>query len=1370
MLRLLNQQRQVMPPVTKYKDLKVERVLDYDDRTLSFSVPVNAMPEQMRLENYIQTETDEYVIKQININDNYYDITAQLNIDELEGTHWETFKTTEQTALQAANMALAGTGWTCTCDITKKRTITKTNVYTWDILKQIVKTYRVEMIIDSLNRHITFVEQRGSDRGVYFSSQLNLKSVGKQAQTTDFYTRIIPVGKDGLTIESVNGGKKYLENHTYSTKNKTYYWKDARYTVAGNLKEDAAAKLADMAAPRVSYSVDVIDLAKANKKYSFLEYALGDTVTVIDSYTGIKVKQRIVKLTEYPDSRENNTCEISNTKLSFEELTQKYDDTSDTVDNITTDNGTVDGDAIDNIPASKILQLDEIIANSAKFQQIDTKILNVTDTLNAANARIGTLEITSLTAATADIKYAKIGDLTAATARIGTLEANALTAGSAEILSLKANVADINTLMFGTASGGSLTTEFSNTVVGLIGDAQIKSAQIKDISADKILSGRLYTNLVEIVSKSGNLDISDNTIQIRDNNKTARVQIGKDAAGDYNIYIWDKSGKLMFDPLYGVQADGIKKAIIRNDMISDTANISGKKIDIASLITSINADGSGTLNASKIYVDTDKQTLDVSFKNLTTSVSTVSTNVTTAVNTSNAAATTANSAATTANNANSTANSAKATADTASRTATTANNTANTAKNTADTANKTATTANKTANTANSNASSALSKANTLEADLKTVTDKVTTQGTQLTAIQGNISSKIWQQDITTAVTGLEIGGRNLLPDSRKLTDRWQGNTKVVAGQTDNFGKNNAVKLKGQSTSDSFRLISNVFKEPGYYTISFYAKADKSFKLKVHEGGNIAFGTAELTTSWKRFTFTLNVKDCTSNNRFYFGGGCSWQDTQTGVYIAYPKLEKGTKATDWTPAPEDVESSITSLESSTKTLSTQYTSLNQTLTSLGATVNSNTTAITKKADGSTVTSLQSKVTSLQTDLNGYKTTVTNTYVTKSTLGNYATTSAMNSAINQKANSITQSVSATYTTKADFNNLQIGGTNLAENTNQGTRGWSWHLQTGGSTITEVTEQGVKACKITRNNVALSGWHYISYLWVGRSKILPDTTYTISVDVKASVASTLTANIRRGNGGDTLVSTIIAVKNTTVANKWVRLQWTIRTLPTLPSTTDQVLYINGENTNVGVWYIFKNLKIELGTKATDWTPAPEDMATKASLELKIDKTDNGKIISMINAAADEINLKANRLSWTSTGTSMTKEGVLTCTSGTIGGFKITATGINATAGNVGINSTAGWALYAGNIVTKFNRPAFCVGHEGNVYSAGAAFFNGSATFNGVTNANGEFYVGTSRYGKCAAALTDPSQSIKLFYDAGAKNLLFYLNGTIIANLYT
>ena len=81
MLRLLNAQRQILPPVTTYTDLRIERVLDYDDRTLYFSVPVCTMPEEMKLENYIRTKEDEYVIKQINLNDDSYEITAQLNVE-----------------------------------------------------------------------------------------------------------------------------------------------------------------------------------------------------------------------------------------------------------------------------------------------------------------------------------------------------------------------------------------------------------------------------------------------------------------------------------------------------------------------------------------------------------------------------------------------------------------------------------------------------------------------------------------------------------------------------------------------------------------------------------------------------------------------------------------------------------------------------------------------------------------------------------------------------------------------------------------------------------------------------------------------------------------------------------------------------------------------------------------------------------------------------------------------------------------------------------------------------------------------------------------------------------------------------------------
>ncbi|WP_349393339.1 phage tail spike protein [Clostridium perfringens] len=88
-------------------------------------------------------------------------------------------------------------------------------------MQDIKKTYRVEIEFDTLNKQIKVYECLGSDKGTYFIDSLNLKSVNIQSNSYDFYTRIIPVGKDGLTIESVNNGKNYVENYQYSKKIKT---------------------------------------------------------------------------------------------------------------------------------------------------------------------------------------------------------------------------------------------------------------------------------------------------------------------------------------------------------------------------------------------------------------------------------------------------------------------------------------------------------------------------------------------------------------------------------------------------------------------------------------------------------------------------------------------------------------------------------------------------------------------------------------------------------------------------------------------------------------------------------------------------------------------------------------------------------------------------------------------------------------------------------------------------------------------------------------------------------------------------------------------------------------------------------------------
>ena len=81
---------------------------------------------------------------------------------------------------------------------------------------------------------------------------------------------------------------------------------------------------------------------------------------------------------------------------------------------------------------------------------------------------------------------------------------------------------------------------------------------------------------------------------------------------------------------------------------------------------------------------------------------------------------------------------------------------------------------------------------------------------------------------------------------------------------------------------------------------------------------------------------------------------------------------------------------------------------------------------------------------------------------------------------------------------------------------------------------------------------------------------------------------------------LIQSCKAVNNKTVANVWTKLVWVVKSAATLPGGTSQNTYFTGMNSNVGVSYQFKNLKIEKGNTATDWTPAPEDYVSFVDVE--------------------------------------------------------------------------------------------------------------------------------------------------------------------------
>lgn len=191
-------------------------------------------------------------------------------------------------------------------------------------------------------------------------------------------------------------------------------------------------------------------------------------------------------------------------------------------------------------------------------------------------------------------------------------------------------------------------------------------------------------------------------------------------------------------------------------------------------------------------------------------------------------------------------------------------------------------------------------------------------------------------------------------------------------------------------------------------------------------------------------------------------------------------------------------------------------------------------------------------------------------------------------------------STAYNVGSTPEGIVVGGRNLATNTNKGTTGWGWNMQTGGCTKTLVSENGVDTCKLTRDSVAQTGWSVIEFSYIGRTKWEADTNYTVSVDVKASVSTSMDPGFRHSDSSDMLIQSCKAVNNKTVANVWTKLVWVVKSAATLPRGTSQNTYFTGMNSGTGVSYQFKNLKIEKGNMATDWTPAPEDYVSFVDVE--------------------------------------------------------------------------------------------------------------------------------------------------------------------------
>lgn len=174
-------------------------------------------------------------------------------------------------------------------------------------------------------------------------------------------------------------------------------------------------------------------------------------------------------------------------------------------------------------------------------------------------------------------------------------------------------------------------------------------------------------------------------------------------------------------------------------------------------------------------------------------------------------------------------------------------------------------------------------------------------------------------------VDGLEVGGRNLIINSNlsraltNVTNDGCSNMTVVSDSV--YG--HALKFTAVNQRRVFWATSNVWVRNKTYTVSFVAKSSVTGQKIRPSRSTADWGDdITLTTSYARYTTKITSWDTNA------GGTLSFSCTNAvgDITITNVKLEVGNKATDWTPAPEDVSQDATNKASQALTDAKNYSS------------------------------------------------------------------------------------------------------------------------------------------------------------------------------------------------------------------------------------------------------------------------------------------------------------------------------------------------------------------------------------------------------------------------------------------------------------
>ena len=299
---------------------------------------------------------NRFVIKNIDSHDGIVTVSGSVNLYDWQREVYEKYLRNDVTLQEVLNDIMPDT-WTATGQgsVTARVDVKESNggsikgATPLGVLDVAATCFGCVFNFDAVEKKLyCLVPDDMTPSGDFLSDEVNVRSVGYVGNTETYATRLYPYGStdeetdETVTIESVNGGVPYIDNHTFSNDIIAMSWTDERYTQPDHLLEAAKEKLAKIAVPARSYEVDVSQLDRKVWLYMVL--------TMVDRVHGTRINQQVVEWREYgrPDL---DVVTLSATPPSLESIVSGGLTQDDVQDAIDSNNDWIQGiiqDAIDN--------------------------------------------------------------------------------------------------------------------------------------------------------------------------------------------------------------------------------------------------------------------------------------------------------------------------------------------------------------------------------------------------------------------------------------------------------------------------------------------------------------------------------------------------------------------------------------------------------------------------------------------------------------------------------------------------------------------------------------------------------------------------------------------------------------------------------------------------------------------------------------------------------------------------------------------------------------------------------------------------------------------------------------------------------------